>query len=224
MAAKPTKQEGLTLLELLISMTLMSLILILLFGGLRLANRSWDAGQARAEETTEVRLVTRLLRRTLRQLVPTIVQDTMGAHLAFEGMGQSLTFTAPLPAHLGPGGLYVITLSLNESGDAGQLRLVAHPYRPESNSDAAGPGTETVVLVEGVQEGAFTYFGSPDPTQPPAWSDRWDSPLRLPQLVRLRLTTGSLAWPELTVALKNDVYSSFNRLFPGQDPVPQDHF
>ena len=219
MAGQPTKQEGLTLLELLISMTLMSLILVLLFGGLRLANRSWDAGQSRAEETTEVRLVTDLLRRTLRQLTPTLAQDVTGAHLAFEGAAQSLTFTGPLPAHLGPGGIYVITLTLTGSGEAGQLRLSAHPYRPEPRDGAAEPDTETVV-----REGAFTYFGSPDPTRPPGWSDRWDSPLRLPQLIRLRLTTASLAWPELTVSVKNDVYSSFNRLFPGQGPVPQDMF
>ena len=48
------RQGGFTLLELLIAITLLGLILVLLFGGLRLGMRSWDAGQLNVDTMNTV--------------------------------------------------------------------------------------------------------------------------------------------------------------------------
>ncbi len=102
-------QTGFTLLELLIAMALMSLVLVMLYGGLRLGMRSWDAGEQRAESVNEVRLIEDFIRRQLRQSMTVYREDPeQGQAVVFEGQADSLTFVAPLLSYLGMGGLYVI--------------------------------------------------------------------------------------------------------------------
>jgi general secretion pathway protein J len=213
------RQRGLTLLELLIAITLLTFLLVILFGGLFLANRSWDAGTARAERGDEVRLVSQVLRRTLRQIVPVVAQDQTGAHLVFQGEARSVTFTAPLPAQLGPGGLYVITIEFVPEQRDLDLRMSYRLYRPDTAD--ADQGSDHRILAEHVTEGRFSYFGSVDGQQAPAWTDRWESPLRMPQLIRVEITTAAEEWPELTTAIENNVYSAFINAFPGRGIVPQ---
>ena len=57
------QQAGFTLLELLIAMTLLGMILVLLFGGLRLGVRSWDASQKQVDSLNSVRSLESFLRR-----------------------------------------------------------------------------------------------------------------------------------------------------------------
>jgi general secretion pathway protein J len=215
------KQRGLTLLELLIAITLLSFLLVILFGGLFLASRSWDAGSQRAQQGDEVRLVSQVVRRMLRQVVPVLAQDATGAHLTFQGEARSLTFTAPLPAQLGPGGLCLISLTLTPQQRDLELRISYQLYRPEPNPSGAVDKSDSRVLLEHVAGGRFSYFGSPDGQQPPAWLDQWDAPLRMPQLLRLQLATAEGEWPELTAEIKNSVYSSLFSALPSRGITPR---
>jgi general secretion pathway protein J len=213
------RQRGLTLLELLIAITLLTLLLTILFGGLFLANRSWDAGTARADRGDEVRLVSQVLRRMLRQIVPVVAQDQTGAHLTFRGEAQSLTFTAPLPAQLGPGGLDEISIEFAPQQRDLDLRMSYRLYRPDTSG--TDQRSESRILVEHVTQGRFSYFGSLDGQQAPTWTDRWESPLRIPQLIRVEIATADGEWPDLTTEIKNNVYSAFVSVFPGRGIAPR---
>ena len=50
-------QAGFTLLELVVAITLMGLVLVMLYSGLRAGLNGWDSGEARAEATNRLRLV-----------------------------------------------------------------------------------------------------------------------------------------------------------------------
>jgi general secretion pathway protein J len=214
----PSGQGGLTLLELLVAITLLALLLVVLFGGLFLASRSWDAGSRRAEAGDEIRLVNRIVQRMLQQIVPVIAQDSSGAHLAFSGEPHAVTFTAPLPAQLGPGGLYVISLEFVPDRAGLSLRMSYRIYRPDSGS---AQEAATRILAEGIDKGAFSYYGSPDGQRPPTWVEHWDSALRMPQLVRLAVAAPDRMWPVLTAEIKNNTYSAFTSAFPSNSPLPQ---
>ena len=86
-------------------MSLIGLILVILFSGLRLATRSWDAGEQRAEAVSVMRLVQGLIRRELRQTRALYYNDEdKGRILAFQGESENVYFVAPMLTYLDVGG------------------------------------------------------------------------------------------------------------------------
>jgi len=61
------RAQGFTLLELLIGMTLVGFILSLLFAGLNLGTRSWEAGEKRMVTSSRQAVVVGFIRRALEQ-------------------------------------------------------------------------------------------------------------------------------------------------------------
>ncbi len=92
---------GFTLIELLVALTLLGLVSVVLFGGLRFGTRAWEAGNARAERLAEVQAVQAVLRRRIAQAV---LPEDAGAESAFSdspaafaGEEDSLRFVALVP-------------------------------------------------------------------------------------------------------------------------------
>ena len=190
------RQTGFTLLELVVAITLMGLVLVVLYSGLRLGLNSWDSGEARAEATNRLRLVEEFLRRQLAQSLTVYrTDDQQERSVVFAGQANTIEFVAPMLAQLGQGGLYRVRI---EAGD-GRLWIRWRPYLPADPN--AGEERETVLLeeVSGVE---WAYFGSERDDDPqPQWRSAWTSPARRPLLVRLNLTLHGESWPDLVVAL-----------------------
>jgi len=200
-------QTGFTLLELLIAMALMGLVLVMLYGSLRLGMRSWDAGEQRAESVNEVRLIEDFIRRQLRQSMTVHREDPeQGQVVVFEGEPDRLTFVAPMLSYLGLGGLYVIQFDVVHDQGADRLRMRWSPYRPIVESAQQRKETtvpEETVLVEGVSDLQWEYFGVLEDNQEPQWTERWQSVQQRPQLVRLNLSVKEQHWPDLVARLSN---------------------
>ncbi|HRD65355.1 MAG TPA: prepilin-type N-terminal cleavage/methylation domain-containing protein [Candidatus Competibacter sp.] len=191
------RQAGFTLLELLIAITLMGLILVVLYGGLRLGLNGSDSGERRAETTNRLRLVQEFLRRQLAQSM-TVYQtnDQQEKAVVFAGQPDSVEFVAPMLTQLNQGGLYRIRIG---TGD-GRLWMRWRLYRPDD--PRAGDERETVLL-EGVSAAEWAYFGPErdDDKEPPRWRSDWSSIERRPLLVRLNVAQGGEIWPDLVAAL-----------------------
>lgn len=98
------KQRGFTLIELLIAMTLLAFILTLLFAGLRLGSRSWDAAELRTGESERLRVAHGVIRNELAQAYPMKWRNVVDAGIAFSGEADAVRFVAPLPVRIGEGG------------------------------------------------------------------------------------------------------------------------
>ena len=61
--------RGFTLIELIIALMLLALMAAVLFGSLSLAARSWDGGEAKAVEVSEMRQTQQFLREQLAAAV-----------------------------------------------------------------------------------------------------------------------------------------------------------
>lgn len=201
--AKPPlnrQHRGFTLIELVIAITLMGLVLVALYSGLRLGLNSWDSGEQRAEAVNRLRATQEFLRRQLTQSM-TIYQwnDQQEQTAVFVGKSDHIEFIAPMLTHLGQGGLYRIRV---EAGD-GRLWL---RWRTYVRDDAEAGVEQETVLLNQVSAVEWGYFGSepgdqPGQLRPPRWYSEWPGGQRRPQLVRLNLNLNGAPWPDLVAAL-----------------------
>ncbi len=199
-------RRGFTLLELLIAMTLLGLIAVLLLGGLRLGARSWEAGSARNEQTSEVQVVQTFIRQQLsraRDLVP--VLRGPARRPAFEGTREAITFIAPLPGHLAVGGLYRLSLYLSEEGEQNRLMVSWRLFQSGADDGDARFDDDATVLLDHIENVEFSYFGSERKDGERDWQDEWQDQDRRPEMVRIRVEFAEgdgRYWPELVVAPK----------------------
>ncbi|RFC32854.1 MAG: general secretion pathway protein J [Candidatus Nitrotoga sp. SPKER] len=198
------KITGFTLLELLIAMSLLGFILVLLFGGMRLGARSWDAGEIRTENSTHLALLQGFLRRELSQVTPFHWKKKADMNLAFSGQPDNVKLVAPIAVRLGTGGLFLISLELVQDNDIGQLVMRRAIPDADSVDFTALEKAEKIVLADHVKELSFSYFGVDTKDAEPQWRDQWgnrDTQQRLPYLIRVRVKfNNGRVWPDLVVA------------------------
>lgn len=199
------RHAGFTLLELLIAMTLLGMILVLLFGGLRLAVRSWDTSQKQVDSLNSVRSLEGFLRRELSVTYPYIWKNVPGRQVAFLGERNKVSFVAQLPTRVGGGGLYLISVALEQQANSQRIVWKHLPLNSQMSDFSALAQTPEMVLaaseLSNVEEIWLSYLGQESEGAAPRWADRWQSSTRLPMLIRVqvRLSNNS-QWPDFVVA------------------------
>lgn len=195
------RSQGFTLLELLIGMTLVGFILSLLFAGLNLGTRSWEAGEQRMVTSSRQAVVVDFIRRGIEQTYPLRWRVGEEDRLAFAGEAESLRFVGTVAMHDGASGNHLIALDLVD-GETGR-DLVMRWQLP----DPGAPGFEPIeqaepkVLIKAVKEMALAYFGAQSETEDPAWHDQWLDQKTPPELIRLQLTMeNGETWPDIVAA------------------------
>lgn len=195
--------RGFTLLETLLALTLLAVAITLLFGSLRVMQRSWDAGEDRAGRSNHRLLILGFLRGRLADAQPLkLLGGEDEGLVAFDGLADSLEFVTVLPVAAGRPGPHKFNVHL-ERREAGGQRLVLEvaPYYPVLGAEQSA--VERVVLLEAVQSFRVAYFGANLLGRPAGWIDTWRQQLELPDLVRLAIVPeGDSPWPVLVVHLR----------------------
>ena len=218
-------EAGFTLIELLVALTLLGLISVVLFGGLRFGTRAWEAGNLQAEQLAQVQAVQALLRRRIAQALPPRLEAAGAAgpearRADFAGEANALHFLAVVPSRAGVGGIYAFDLTVIEDGAGGQgegvrLEFIWRLRRADDDAERddtpeAGLGGRRV-LIDGLTSARFSYFGAPAPGQAADWHDRWEAGADLPGLIAIEAEfpeDDGRVWPVLQVAPKLGVSSS----------------
>ena len=200
-APAPRPAPGFTLIEILLAVSLLSLILLLLFSALFSANRSWAATERRIAQNDELRLVAEFIQRQLAAQAPLFWAGQDDTSLLFSGARDELYFTAGLPAHRGGGGVQALTLKVSRAGGERQLALYFQPVsaarRPFDNH-----GAERVVLLANTARIELAYYGREEIEGQSSWRDEWRHAELLPELIGLTVypATGR-AWPQMIIPL-----------------------
>lgn len=194
-------------MELLISITLLGLILVLLFGGLRLGVRSWDAVQHQVDNLNTVRSVENFLRNEMTLIYPYRWRGAQGQRtaLAFRGERGRISFVAALPSRIGVGGLYAISLEIEQNGKSKRLVWRQQPLNSQMQDFSTLAQVQEMVLagaeLSAVEDVWLTYFGREGDGVAPQWVDRWETDARLPMLIRIQVRFANGAdWPDFVVA------------------------
>lgn len=224
-ARQHTRQRGFTLLELLVVMTLLSVIMLGLVTALRNMAQTESKIDQRLERLDEVRVARIFLQQILTK-VSTSTLDAPGATgktiIPFAATPDSLTWVGILPARPNLGGRHFFRLAMEDTPAGRELVLRFAPWRPDlvfSDWSAA----EARVLIRGVSQMTIQAQGlppqgrNPAPAWPKGWQNGWPISDALPEQLRLNLTDAQGDWPEWNLALHamSQSDSSFSRVVVG---------
>jgi prepilin-type N-terminal cleavage/methylation domain-containing protein len=195
------REDGFTLLELMVCLGLLALISAFLAQGLSLV-RHGGGMMERAERDDSLRAVQMYLARALEGALPAFQADESGAASAvFDGSGDSLRFIGRSDGRLEGGGLVVVEFRIDALD--GERRLIVGRRAVRAEDDGARE-PEAHLLLAGVAAAKFRYFGRPDDRSEPGWAAEWRARDALPQLVEITVIPaekGLFVWTPLTIAI-----------------------
>ena len=199
------RQSGFTLLELLIAITILSLFMTASMGAVRIASKSWAAGQERTDLTEEMRSVTDFLRRQFAQMPPLKIGEGKDQRLAFSAAETGLRFVAPGPQYSLGAGLFIFTLAGETIDGNRSLTLRYAPFDPDSERFVQPESSEAMILAWGFEEISFQYYGAQTEKEAPAWHGLWNADADYYPLavrIRTRKSTDGEGWPDLVFRLR----------------------
>jgi general secretion pathway protein J len=199
------RQDGFTLLELLIGLALLVLMLALLFGGFRIASTSWNSVETRIERSTQESIAKAFMRRLLVQLQPLRWKKLSDGSITFRGDSTRILGIAPLTGQAGSNGMRLVALAVepDPSSNQGELQLVLHEAQVDHESeDFSAPihDGKSHALLDNLSNVKFTYFGPEKRGAMPAWHETWPSKEELPRLLRIRFVSRSSGPTDLIIA------------------------
>ena len=205
---RPARDQGFTLLEMLIALSLTAVIFALLFSGLRFGTRVWDSGEERQARTSTFQGTYRVLRNLAAGAVPAAWGEPEELSYVFEGTAERLRLVAEGAVRADVGGpvLYLLTVENVEDGVVLVLRRAPYSHAEEAPEDPSEGAP--VTLLGPVRDIRFSYFGREDPRgdDDASWSDTWENENNLPRLLRLHVMgDDETAWPDAVFPLPIDL-------------------
>jgi len=176
-------EQGLTLIELLLSLAILAILTGFLAGGLSMARRAFDADRS-SEIGSETNAAIQTISGLIGSALPIRVNDGgQKVTIRFVGRQEALSFVGLSEGRSLRGGPQKIML--RRSG--GELIVDFTALTGIQSKDTPESSPTRVVALSGVREIRLGYFGRPDPAAAPAWHADWVRAELLPDLVSIRI-------------------------------------
>lgn len=196
-------QLGFTLVELLVTMTLLSILMLGMVSALRTMGQAEERVDARLAKADEFRIATGFLRTILgrvsvRKKTAPLVQGA-SAYM-FSGAPDAVAWVGVMPARQGAGGRNFFRLAVEQLQGESVLVIRFMPWS-ESTEFPDWSQADSRVLVKGVTSFELSYE---DARQVPSvWMGAWQRTDGVPERVRIDLQTSAGPWPLWMVALRS---------------------
>jgi general secretion pathway protein J len=186
--------RGFTLLELLISLTIVAVIVVIIFSALRIGIRAWEKGEKDVDIRQRQRIVLDLIK---HQLASTSVSEVWGVDpqpASLKGDNKSIAFVSRIPLTPGNrfGMVYVRYAVKQAKGDDREHltfseRNVALPDK-KTSADHPDEG-DFSELISGMKSIVFEYLKERPGEAASLWQKNWDPAVDkgLPRAVRITL-------------------------------------
>jgi len=203
-------ESGFTLVELLVSLTILSVLMTMLFSGFRFTNSVEKRVDNSLYKTSDIMMAQMFIRRQIAQSENIAFRDDTGKIVhTFYGDEKEVRFIAPLTQNKDKAGLQRLTLRFVNEG--GVNKLVANVRRYQLPNDwLSSDDQDSVVLYEGFSTPSFEYYGG-DSMGRDTWRSYWIDQETLPVAMRVSLEHENnelVSWPELIVSTHVGQYKS----------------
>lgn len=189
-----TKTRGFTLIEVVVALTILSMIVLATLTAMRTIGETQTTLVAKTQNVSKMRSISHFLRSSIERAkpIPIFEMGRQSGYL-FYGGEEELVWVAPMPIPGEDGGLATIRLSVNE---ARQLVLQIH----EGVGNWVWGEIGEHVLAEQVDKLSVSFLESGMGSE---WLNQWQLGFsdNAPALVRVDLQVGEKFWPPIVVVV-----------------------
>lgn len=177
------RTAGFTLLEVMISIALLSLILVIMAGAMRLSYSSVNKGEAKMTYLERLKAAFSLVDEQIQSAIPLTRQDDEQGRLFFEGSADRVRFASNYSLIGGKNGYVIVTYAARPA-DNGTI-----VFDIEENTVGVD-NQRQVRLLEGLSAVRFEYFRKENELEGTAgeWVATWTDELLFPRKIRVTLT------------------------------------
>lgn len=182
---KLNRQRGFTLIELMISMTILGLMVVIIVQSFWLGQRSWQKGEKVVLAELQLRTVIDLISKQLHSAYPLVTKEEGEKVLRFSGDSEEISFVTSLPVgYRQKEGLFHISYILKDEPLQGGKVLVVY-QRPiyEKDSFDTDSDEQSITLLPDLVDASWAYSKDGE------WLDEWDEEIKetIPEMVKLTL-------------------------------------
>lgn len=184
MKEKSYKPPGFTLLELIISITLVAIIVLIIAGAASLGYRSFNSGERKLNAVERIRASLTIIDAQVQSGVPLTLEDGGVKQYYFVGEQDALKFSTNYSIWGGQRG-YVIVNYRVEIDDRGKRTLFASEYKVGMENQ------RETKLLDGFDEITFDYFKQDETEETGEWVSQWADEEMMPSRIRINLVKGA---------------------------------
>lgn len=180
-----SSEDGFTLIEALIAVSLLSLLSVLVAGVLRFGISAWQGNQTIAQHIDEIQYAQNFLRRALTNAHPYFVVVPGGkGYVEFNGATRSMAWLSDPPASLDRAGRLWLKIELEPQVQGSDLVVST---RTELAATTSTPANTVRSLISELDSADFSYFGLKQQNERARWHKEWTKQTSLPELIRIEL-------------------------------------
>jgi len=199
------QDSGFTLIEVLVSLTILTAVLGLLSSALKTLSQNWNANANRLERTEMVARAFDIFQRDVSGLQRLILTSNDKQRFLFMGTPNRLSFVTLEPPYPTVPGPYFVDYSIAANGSTFDLIRARAPYEMNMQTFPGATSANRVSLLQGPFKYQFSYAQKEAPGG--KWVPSWRKQNKLPDGIRLEiidLANGAYASQPFVAALRTD--------------------
>ncbi len=213
-AALP-RSAGLTLVEVVVALAVLSLVVLALGASLRGLAQSATRVDERIETLDELRVGAAFLREVFERTLPLRAVGPE-RRLLFDAQPQGVAWVAVMPARFGAAGRFAFRLALEPADDGSQSLVLRYaPLGVPAGQFPDWAQAEHRVLARRVETLSLGYGGE---GLAAGWQPQWTDVERVPPRLRLDVATAAMAWPPLVLAVRTPLRPGGRFVIGGSAP------
>lgn len=194
--------RGFTLLELLVVLTLISVLMLAMGSALSTIAKTEERIDQRLLRADNYRVAAGFLRTSLGRVsarkISGVVKEGSTPYL-FTGTEEAVQWIGIMPARYGAGGRSFFRLAVEDQRGVASLVIRYAPW-VDASEFPDWSQMQAHVLVAGVTSFALAYEDAKN--TPAEWTPAWLKADRLPHRIRMTLQTVSGPWPDMVIPLR----------------------